>query len=102
MSMRFQFRRLSEMVAMDLAPGVTLQGMWHHGSRGSADAPAERGWVDVDTLDISGRPDLVGLWFFDACPDLGGWKEADCPQRAAFLEELADRLRDHHEEEVPS
>jgi hypothetical protein len=87
---------------MEVAPGVMLEGQFHAGSTGDRDVPGESSWVDVDSLKVSGRPDLVALWVFDACPDLGDWGEAGCPKRSAFLEELAGRLRGHHEEEVPS
>lgn len=100
MSMAFRPRRPAEIAAMDLAPGVMLQGKFHAGTTGDRDTPGESSWVDVDTLDIAGRPDLVALWVFNNCPTLMDWDGEQCPKRAEFLEDLANQLRDHHEEEL--
>ncbi len=82
---------------MCLTAGVVLQGTIHAAQRGDRDTPPVTSYVDPDSLEITGRPDRVALWLIDSnitAPDSLS-SEEEC---AAFLENLASQLRDHHEE----
>jgi hypothetical protein len=77
-------------VSIDLLPGLELSGTYHPEQPGDRDTPAVGSYVDVDSLTISGRPDLVAEW-------AEGWGDGDDPN-GWKLNNLADDLRQNHEE----
>ena len=84
-------------VSMEVARGVEVRGVYHDRQSGDPDTPAAESWVDPDSLEIAGRPDLVAQYLADEGIDAADW-DLNPEARASLLADLAESLRIHHED----
>lgn len=83
---------------MTPAPGVEVSGLYHDTDRGDFWTPTNHSWVDPDSLEITGRPDLVAQYLADNGIDASEWDEKP-DSRGGYLADLANDLREHVEEQ---
>ena len=71
---------------------MTLTGCYTPRTSGDRTTPGEAGFVDVDSLCLSGGPIQLAEWIGDRA--MGFWM---LEAKRDWLEALAERLCDHHE-----